>query len=403
MIDSSVIPEAVLYCLSRLEANGFEAWLVGGAVRDLVRGQTSTDWDIATSATPPDMLSIFKHDLVIPIGLKHGTVRVILADLEVDITTYRVDGPYQDGRRPEHVSFGSSIHDDLSRRDFTINALAYHPSFGLIDPFGGLDDIKSQVIRAVGDPEKRIHEDHLRMMRAFRFAAVLGFMLDWQLERAIIKHAHLMANLPLERLGIEWTKLLAGERAATIIANYMTLLKAALPESSEAKPYLAWRSIYKIESERLLRFVSFSLALDLPERWFDALVLTKDDRHLGRTLRRLYLTDLAPEDDATVAEWRWCSAKIGLDALRTYFRLRAYMTDDEAPWLALIKDMDAWQKDGILSLRDLVVDGDNLLLAGVPSLQIGHTLERLFKAAVSGKVKNERESLLAYARLWYNR
>lgn len=402
MIERRFIPEAVLHCLSKLEAEGFEAWLVGGAVRDLIMGQTSTDWDIATSATPAQMLEIFRHDHVIPIGIKHGTIRVILAGFEVDMTTYRVDGPYADGRHPTRVSYGSSIHDDLSRRDFTINAIAYHPTRGLIDPFDGLKDVQDRIIRAVGEAKARLMEDTLRMMRAIRFVSVLGFSLDPLLKQTIGRYASLMDNLPIERLGIEWTKLLAGKEAAHTIAAYMPVLKATLPISAEAKPYLAWRSVYKNESEPLLRFVAFSLAMDLPNVWFDALMLKKAERRLGRTLRRLYLADSGLSDDAPIDEWRLLGAKVGLPALRAYFRLNVYLTDNDQHWQDLLLATETWQKDGIVSLRDLAVDGVDLGVFHVVSSDIGRVLERLFKAVVSGKVKNERVPLLEMVRLWYN-
>lgn len=403
MIERRFIPEAVLHCLSKLEAKGFEAWLVGGAVRDLLMGQTSTDWDIATSATPDQMLDIFRHDLVIPIGIKHGTVRVIFNGLEVDMTTYRVDGPYHDGRRPARVSFGSSIHDDLSRRDFTINAIAYHPTRGLIDPFHGLQDVQDRIIRAVGEAKARLMEDTLRMMRAIRFVSVLGFSLDPLLEQTIVRYASSMDNLPIERLGIEWTKLLAGKKAAHTIAVYMPVLKATLPSSAEAKPYLAWRSVYKNESEPLLRFVAFSLAMDLPDTWFDALMLNKADRRLGRTLRRLYLTDLGPADDAPHDVWRLLGAKVGIEPLRAYYRLNVYLTDNDKHWQALLAATDTWVEEGFVSLLDLAVDGNDLQSLGVPPSSIGTVLERLFQAIISGKVKNERAPLLEVVRLWYNR
>ena len=213
-----IYPEYIKKCIDMLEDNGFSGYAVGGAVRDCLLGRAVHDWDVATSARPDETLRVFENFRTIPTGLKHGTVTVLFDNGEgknvpVEITTFRIDGEYLDNRHPSEVIFTSRIADDLSRRDFTVNAMAFNEKEGLIDCFSGREDLKNKVIRCVGEPEKRYGEDALRILRAFRFAAQLGFEIEERTLAAAGSCAHLLKNIARERIGVEFLKLLESDGA----------------------------------------------------------------------------------------------------------------------------------------------------------------------------------------------
>ncbi len=201
-------PEYALKCLNIIENASFEAYFVGGCVRDGILGRPSSDIDITTNALPEEIMSLFEH--TVPTGIKHGTVTVIIDSRSIEVTTYRTEGTYGDSRHPDSVNFVSDIKYDLSRRDFTVNALAYNPSSGLIDLFGGLEDIKIKQIRSVGDPFERFGEDALRILRAFRFSSVLGFEIESNTLTAAFRLSHLIGNISGERVLEELSKLASG-------------------------------------------------------------------------------------------------------------------------------------------------------------------------------------------------
>ena len=209
--DSSAIPDGVRELCTTLHANGEEAWIVGGCLRDLLLGKTVSDWDVATTATPPRVQKLFRK--VIPTGIAHGTVTVRLRGTSYEVTTFRGEGAYTDGRRPDEVFFVGTIEEDLARRDFTVNALAYDPvGDRLVDPFGGLEDLDRGLLRAVGDPHQRFAEDGLRVLRGARFTATLGFDLDPETEKAIGPSLGTFRQVSRERVRDEWLKTMTAER-----------------------------------------------------------------------------------------------------------------------------------------------------------------------------------------------
>lgn len=224
------LPDYVRTALKALEDAGYEAFVVGGCVRDIYLGKNPEDFDITTDATPKEMLEVFKTFHVIPTGIKHGTVTVIIDGKSIEITTYRIDGEYLDSRRPENVIFSRSISEDLSRRDFTVNALAYNEASGLLDLHGGLDDLKNGIIRCVGEPDKRFEEDALRIMRAVRFSSVLGFSVEENTKRSIFKYADTLTSISAERTSAELLKLLCGKDATKILIEYRDVIAALIPE-----------------------------------------------------------------------------------------------------------------------------------------------------------------------------
>jgi tRNA nucleotidyltransferase (CCA-adding enzyme) len=212
------IPDNVSYIIRTLNRAGHEAYAVGGCVRDMLLGRTPQDWDVTTSALPGEVKKLFRR--TVDTGIKHGTVTVLIRDLHYEVTTFRIDGDYKDGRHPENVTFTRCLSEDLLRRDFTINAMAYHPDEGLVDLHGGVDDIKHKVIRAVGDPDSRFDEDALRIMRAIRFAAQLDFDIEPDTMAAISRHAPRLGMISSERIQAELTKLLVSPHPEKLILLY---------------------------------------------------------------------------------------------------------------------------------------------------------------------------------------
>ncbi|PCI20912.1 hypothetical protein COB64_01505 [Candidatus Wolfebacteria bacterium] len=233
------IPDEVINITETLEDAGFEAYLVGGCVRDLLRNKEPKDWDITTNAKPEQIEALFEKTVY---ENTFGTVVVVQEDViretlrNIEVTPYRLEAKYSDNRHPDSVSFSDNIEDDLKRRDFTINAIAYSPSKGhIIDLYKGQEDIKDKIIRAVGDPEERFTEDALRIVRAIRFSAELGFTIEEQTEKAITKTANLLENIAMERIKDEFSKMVMSENPmdGMILINKLNVLKYILPESGE--------------------------------------------------------------------------------------------------------------------------------------------------------------------------
>lgn len=224
------LPHKVDFIINTLYENGFEAFAVGGCVRDSILNKMPGDWDMTTSALPENIISIF--DKTIPTGMKHGTITIIIDKEFFEVTTYRIDGDYKDNRRPDQVEFVTSIEEDLSRRDFTINAMAYNHKEGLIDFFNGKEDLQNRIIRCVGDADTRFKEDALRMLRAIRFSAQLEFSIEEETFKAISNNSHLIKAISQERIREELTKILLSEKPSYAFINLEKsgILKHILPE-----------------------------------------------------------------------------------------------------------------------------------------------------------------------------
>lgn len=216
------IPKDVSFLIDTIYENGYEAFMVGGCVRDSVLNLTPNDYDITTNAKPKEIMNIFKDYKIIDTGIKHGTVSIILNNNIYEITTYRIEGEYENNRRPKTVEFTSSIEEDLRRRDFTINAMAYNKQFGIIDKFNGLEDLQNRIIKTVGNPDERFKEDGLRMIRAIRFSSKLGFNIDENTLNGIYKNSYIIKNISTERINDEFTKILLSDNPQNIILLYKT-------------------------------------------------------------------------------------------------------------------------------------------------------------------------------------
>ncbi len=224
------LEEKIKKMISELKAYGYDAYAVGGCVRDFLMERKPYDIDITTSATPDDVKHIFSGYRVIPTGEKHGTVTVVMDGEHIEVTTFRTDSKYSDHRHPDKIEFASRIEDDLSRRDFTINAMAYNDERGMVDPFSGQDDIEKKIIRAVGDPDKRFSEDALRIMRALRFASKSGFDIEEKTADAMRRQKRLLNSVSVERLYSELMRILCGQNAVEVLRNYHDIVGEVIPE-----------------------------------------------------------------------------------------------------------------------------------------------------------------------------
>ncbi|MDR7870652.1 MAG: CCA tRNA nucleotidyltransferase [Tissierellaceae bacterium] len=227
-----MIPDYVNLILNRLYDTGFEAYIVGGSVRDLLLGKEPNDYDVATNAKPEEIEEVFSNLKTIPIGKEYGTIVVVQDEGKIEITTYRIEGKYLDGRRPSEVQFSNNIEEDLSRRDFTINAMAFNEKAGLVDPFNGKSDLEKQIIKTVGNPRERFSEDYLRILRGVRFATQLSFELEDQTYIASKEMSNLLANISMERIREELFKILVSKKPSNGIRlmNDLNILDSILPE-----------------------------------------------------------------------------------------------------------------------------------------------------------------------------
>lgn len=251
-----VLPKNVKKIIDILNNNNFEAFIVGGCVRDSIIGLTPHDWDICTNAKPEEIKKCFDFFYTFDSGIKHGTISIVIDGEVYEVTTYRIDGTYSDNRRPDSVTFTSDIAKDLARRDFTINAMAYNEQCGLIDPYSGRNDLLDKIIRCVGNPDFRFIEDALRIIRALRFASVYDFVIENETSKSICKNADLLKNIAVERISVEFNKLLCGNGAEEILNNYRDVIAVFIPE---IKPMFDYNQHTKHHNRDLWRHTTYSV------------------------------------------------------------------------------------------------------------------------------------------------
>ena len=377
------LPEKIEYVINRITDSGFEAFIVGGCVRDMLMGKTPNDFDITTSATPEEIQNIFEK--TVPTGIKHGTITVVLEGEPIEVTTFRCDGDYNDCRHPEKVEFVRSIEADLSRRDFTVNAIAYNPTKGIVDLFGGIEDINSKILRAVGNHEKRFCEDALRIMRLFRFSSVLSFEIEEKTLAAALLKAPLLKQVSAERINAELTKLLCGEKPEIITA---LIEKGGLSHFGIAKT----KSLERLKNLppkigiRLFAFLKYSDG-NLPDflTKFKASNQLKNEVLLFEKFTGMPLASKADiKDLLNMAE--------------------AHLVEDYLNYLNAFCDMDTSLQKAMLrqiisnnepfKISHLAVGGKDLQSLGITGEEIGITLENLRKFVLNSPECNIKEKLL---------
>ncbi len=436
------VPRDAEAILRRLNAAGYSAYVVGGCVRDSLLGLTPKDWDICTSARPEEIKEALAGWHLVDTGLKHGTVTAVLNHVPYEVTAYRLDGVYTDHRHPDSVTYVTDLLSDLKRRDFTVNAMAFHPEEGIIDAFGGRADLEKRLIRCVGDPGARFGEDALRILRALRFAAVYGFDIEARTAAAARRMVGDLDRVAGERIRAEMAKLLCGSAAEGILRAYPDVMTAVFPElapmvgfdqHSPWHRYDVWehtvRAVGNVAPEETLRWAMLFHDSGKPgayradetgrghfyghqkgsaliaEAAFARLHMDTATRDRALLLIEHHDTDLAPEPKRIRRQMnRW-----GADVLRQLIEVRRAdrlaagvvpPEEVEAQAAAMSAALDAvLASDPCVTLKQLAVTGADLLSIGMaPGKALGETLQALLEAVMSEEVPNEQDALLDLAR-----
>lgn len=440
------MPKNVDIAINLLQSAGFEAYAVGGCVRDSLLGKTPNDWDITTSAKPEDMKSVFADFHCIDTGIKHGTVTVVIDGEPLEITTFRLDGEYEDNRHPKSVTFTSNLGADLGRRDFTVNAMAYSKMTGTVDLFGGQNDLKNGIIRCVGDPDRRFNEDALRILRALRFASALDFEIEEKTAQSLLKNRALLGNISEERIAKELLKLVCGKGAKRILTDFAPVLFEILPElqpmykNSHDNPHHCYDiyehtliAVESIDPEPTLRFAMLLHDCGKPAvKKFDENGVAHFYGHQrisaeisAQILARLKVSNKFRDEilflvsnhdrwelyENTEKMARYLS-KFGLDGVLNLLKvMRAdvlaqspeyrYRLDQIADAEETAKNLAA-QKP-CLSLSELQINGRTLMDIGIPQgRKLGAVLAQLLDEVIDGVTKNTQEALTTRAREIYS-
>lgn len=435
------IPSPVQEILRRLNAAGQDASVVGGCVRDSLLGLSPKDWDITTSAKPEEVKLALSDLKLLETGLKHGTVTALSGGMPVEITTYRIDGTYSDNRRPDSVCFTSSLTDDLSRRDFTINAMAYSEQNGLTDCFGGQEDLRHKILRCVGDPNRRFEEDALRILRGLRFCAVLSLHPEEKTAQSMLTHRELLDHIAKERISAELVKLLCGQNAVWVLREFSSVIGQILPEIlpmigfDQHNPhhiYDVWEhtlhALDETPPDPVLRLTILlhdsgkphtftsdkkgtghfyghgAVSVQLAEQALHRLRL--DSKTIRRVSALVRVHDMPLQPDAAwirrrlnrMGEEDFCALlkikRADSLAQNPAYRDRLNQLDVVQPILEQILS-----EQQCFSQKDLNVSGNDLIALGIPpGPRIGALLSRLLDAVINGNTPNEKEALLNLAK-----
>lgn len=435
------LPRQAAALINRLETRGYEAFAVGGCVRDSILGRTPGDWDICTSANPDELKACFEGFRIIETGLKHGTLTIFVDERPYEVTSYRIDGFYSDGRRPDKVAFTPRLEEDLSRRDFTINAMAWNPRIGLVDRFGGMEDLRKRLIRCVGKGEKRFSEDGLRIMRAVRFASQLEFQAEEETARALRLCCPLLSRIAPERIRMEFDKLLLGPGAAKSLNNYRDIIACIIPEAApmfeldQKNPY----HVYTVWEHTLL---AVSHVKPLPELKLAAFFhdigkpgsMTVDPRGSGHFYKHEALSETITRQVMQRLRYDSCTlervtalvknhsivfvpacrqarrllARLGEDLLRLLMELECADVKSQNPRYtqerldniaAFGQTVDqVLAEEQCFSLKQLAANGRDLIDLGIPQgPEIGRILQDLLQQVLEGTLSNEKHFLLEAA------
>ena len=431
------LPESVLLCIRTLEQAGFEAYAVGGCVRDSLLGLTPHDYDLCTNATPQDTARLFSRYTLIRNGEKHGTIGVVIGQEVFEITTFRTEGGYQDSRHPDWVRFVSHIEEDLSRRDFTVNAMAYNPTRGYVDPFGGQQDLHDHILRTVGDPEARFSEDALRILRGVRFAVRFALTPEMETLRAMESQASLMENLARERVFEELCKLLP---LVTLqdLQTYIPILAQVLPPLAPCVGFQQHTPHHRYDVFTHTAHVVAATPPTLPLRWAallhdcgkpisfymdengrghfkghasvsaqlaeDLLIRLKAPTALRERVIFLIAHHMTPLEPDKRLLRRWLG-KYGEQALLELLTLqeadfRGKGTNEKGPQFQLLRDLlrEILSENACLTIRDLAINGNDLQNLGfAPGPQMGQCLQSLLLQVQDELLPNDRNALLAAA------
>lgn len=431
------LPEKVNYIIQTLQKHGFEAYAVGGCVRDSILGRVPDDWDITTSATPFETKALFERTF--DTGIEHGTITVLLDKDAFEVTTYRVDGKYEDSRHPKEVTFTRCLSEDLLRRDFTINAMAYNDTEGLVDIFGGMEDLQAKIIRCVGNAKARFGEDALRILRAVRFAAQLGFEIEEETRDGIRELAPTLANISAERIQVELIKMLVSPKPAMIRTAYeLGITKVILPEfdammetEQETKHHMysvgehTIKAMENIRADKVLRLTMLFHDIGKPVmKTFDEKGAAHFKMHDVKSaeMTKMILRRLKFDNDtlnkvhklvqyhdyripATTKSVRKAMNLIGTELFPAYLEVQRadtlaqslYMREEKLANLdgKYACYQEIIEKQQCVSLKDLAISGSDLIAAGMqPGKQIGVILNGLLEMVIEEPSYNTKEKLL---------
>ncbi|MCI2001235.1 MAG: CCA tRNA nucleotidyltransferase [Clostridia bacterium] len=388
------MPPDAAFIIKNLEKHGYEGYIVGGCVRDCIMGIEPHDWDITTSASPMEVKSIFPHTF--DSGIKHGTVTVLMGNTNYEVTTYRVDGKYADCRHPVEVKFTENLHEDLLRRDFTMNAIAYNMKDGYVDIFGGIEDIKNKIIRGVGEPSERFREDALRMLRAIRFASQLGFDIEENTKKALEENVDLISKISSERIREEICKLLISPYTNNIHLLWDTgLLKNISQSIHESIIGHEDEIIKQISNSGKIISVLFSALIQfVPEnRLKNTLALFKFDTKTLKEINLLYSnknTDIF-SDEISV---RKTASKLGARGAELLYKFKAAQNNNEA-LKALNTLKIILEKKQCIDIKSLSINGSDLKNIGIsPGKKMGEILNYLLQLVLENPSLNSRDALL---------
>ena len=403
------LPKEVETVITTLQGAGYSPYLVGGCVREILRGKAPSDYDMTSDALPQEVLRLF-GEWAHPTGLQHGTVTVVSGGLPIELTTMRRDGAYRDNRHPDSVTFGTSIEEDLARRDFTVNAIALSPDGTLVDPYGGQEDLKAGVLRCVGEPKRRFEEDALRILRLVRFCSVLGFSAEKETARAAHEARGLLAHVAHERVYTEMNKLLLGENVGETLLTFPDILGVPIPEilpcvgfdqCNYHHCFDVWghtaRAVAAVPPKRELRWTM--LFHDLGK----TLCRTFDEQGVGH----FYDDMFRPERAAIHKEM----ARLGAETVQNLLYTKQADNAAKAPagleraqalWHEAQKIYDELISEGACcSIHELKISGEDLAALGYHGREIGAVLARLLDEVAAEKLPNKPEALQARAvRLW---
>lgn len=432
------MPNGSALILAMLKRYGFEAFCVGGCIRDSLLGLNPKDWDICTSALPEQVEGIFKDNRIIETGLKHGTVTIVMDDGQYEVTTFRTDGVYSDCRRPDNVTFVRNVEDDLARRDFTINALAYDGNGRLIDLYGGVYHLKQGIISCVGNADDRFNEDALRIMRALRFASVYGFKIADETAVAIHKNAKLLNNIAVERINVELCKLLCGKGALQILLDYNDIITTIIPEfkscvgfdqNNRYHQYTVYDHIVHAVNNYKGTDLTVKLALffhdigkptcytedengghfhghGIPSRGITEQILQRlrFDNKTQKDVTELVLYHDSVIEPTPKTVKRWLN-KVGEEQLSRLLDIRMadILAHTEGTQESRIERCVAVRElmnliiaeEQCFSIKDLLIRGTDIIDSGVPqSKLVGEVLNHLLDKVISGELNNEKEALI---------
>jgi len=379
------LPDDVRMILNRFHENGYEAFIVGGCVRDSLLGAEPKDYDITTNALPTQVEQLFSDLKVIETGIRHGTVTVIINKEPYEITTYRTDVKYSDHRHPDEVRYALTLGEDLSRRDFTVNAMAYDEENGLIDSFNGVNDLNEGIIRCVGDPDTRFNEDALRILRCIRFASRYGFRIEKNTESALFRNRELLRYVSVERIATEFNEIITSNKANEYLSRYRIIFETVMPQLED----LDFSLVGKVNRRLYMRI--------------SALFVLDDSLSAVGMLRHMHYSNKIIDEVSTLLDHVDSPLETDYDIRRMFFEIGIKATND---LLSLKKargdDLDYGMirkrirelRKSFIARDQMNINGDDLMILGYRGREIGQILDDLYEQILRDEIKNDHEELM---------